>query len=119
MVGAVQGKGYCGADCACFASGTESMKISFTLNGNIVEVEAPPRVTLLQLLREYLGLTGPKPGCEVGEKGGQEPFLIQWLGPSRSMGEKVPDPFSHPAGLVHQEAEGEKVPDLFSLHAFV
>jgi carbon-monoxide dehydrogenase small subunit len=45
------------------------MKITFTLNGEPVEVEAPASISLLQLLREYLGLTGPKPGCEVGECG--------------------------------------------------
>lgn len=45
------------------------MKIAFTLNGNPVEVAAPPQISLLRLLREYLGLTGPKPGCEVGECG--------------------------------------------------
>jgi carbon-monoxide dehydrogenase small subunit len=45
------------------------MKISFTLNGNPVQVEAPAGTTLLQLLREHLGLTGPKPGCEIGECG--------------------------------------------------
>jgi carbon-monoxide dehydrogenase small subunit len=45
------------------------MKIQFTLNGNPVEVEAPPDMTLLHLLRETLGLTGSKPGCEVGECG--------------------------------------------------
>lgn len=45
------------------------MKITFTLNGNPVEVEAPASISLLQLLREHLGLTGPKPGCEVGECG--------------------------------------------------
>jgi carbon-monoxide dehydrogenase small subunit len=45
------------------------MKISFTLNGDPVEVDAPANTSLLQLLREYLGLTGPKPGCEIGECG--------------------------------------------------
>jgi carbon-monoxide dehydrogenase small subunit len=45
------------------------MKIEFTLNGRPVEVEAPAHITLLQLLREHLGLTGSKPGCEVGECG--------------------------------------------------
>ena len=45
------------------------MKIAFTLNGNPVEVEAPANITLLHLLREHLGLTGSKPGCEVGECG--------------------------------------------------
>jgi carbon-monoxide dehydrogenase small subunit len=45
------------------------MKIGFTLNGLAVKVEAPANITLLHLLREYLGLTGSKPGCEVGECG--------------------------------------------------
>jgi carbon-monoxide dehydrogenase small subunit len=45
------------------------MKIAFTLNGDPVEVEAPASISLLRLLREYLDLTGPKPGCEVGECG--------------------------------------------------
>jgi carbon-monoxide dehydrogenase small subunit len=45
------------------------MKIAFTLNGSRVEVEAPANISLLHLLREHLGLTGPKPGCEIGECG--------------------------------------------------
>jgi carbon-monoxide dehydrogenase small subunit len=45
------------------------MKIQFNLNGCPIEVEAPAGMTLLHLLRETLGLTGSKPGCEVGECG--------------------------------------------------
>jgi carbon-monoxide dehydrogenase small subunit len=45
------------------------MRIEFTLNGEAIQVEAPASITLLHLLREYLGLTGSKPGCEVGECG--------------------------------------------------
>jgi aerobic carbon-monoxide dehydrogenase small subunit len=45
------------------------MKIEFTLNGNPIQIEAPSDITLLHLLREHLGLTGPKPGCEIGECG--------------------------------------------------
>jgi carbon-monoxide dehydrogenase small subunit len=45
------------------------MKIEFTLNGEAIRVEAPASTTLLQLLREHFGLTGSKPGCEVGECG--------------------------------------------------
>lgn len=45
------------------------MKITFVLNGKPVMVDAPSHITLLDLLREYLGLTGSKPGCEVGECG--------------------------------------------------
>ncbi len=45
------------------------MMIEFTLNNQPVRVEAPPDVTLLALLRDYLNLTGTKEGCEVGECG--------------------------------------------------
>lgn len=45
------------------------MKIEFTLNGSPVSVEAPARISLLTLLREYLNLTGTKEGCGIGECG--------------------------------------------------
>ena len=45
------------------------MKIAFTLNGLAVEVDTPADRTLLSLLRDQLGLTGTKLGCEVGECG--------------------------------------------------
>ncbi len=45
------------------------MQIEFTLNGKAVKVEAPADISLLTLLRDYLGLTGTKEGCEVGECG--------------------------------------------------
>ncbi len=45
------------------------MLIQFTLNHESVAVEAPPDITLLTLLRDYLGMTGAKVGCEIGECG--------------------------------------------------
>jgi carbon-monoxide dehydrogenase small subunit len=45
------------------------MKIEFTLNGEPCSVEAPAQVSLLHLLRDYVGLTGTKEGCGVGECG--------------------------------------------------
>jgi len=45
------------------------MKINFTLNGQPVTVDTPANVTLLTLLRDNLGMTGTKDGCEVGECG--------------------------------------------------
>jgi carbon-monoxide dehydrogenase small subunit len=45
------------------------VRIAFVLNGEAVELETQASVTLLHLLREQLGLTGPKPGCEIGECG--------------------------------------------------
>ena len=41
----------------------------FTLNGEQVEVAFAPHKTLLEVLREDLGLTGTKHGCELGECG--------------------------------------------------
>jgi carbon-monoxide dehydrogenase small subunit len=45
------------------------MNIEFTLNGSPTRVEAPADITLLKLLRDTLGLTGTKCGCEIGECG--------------------------------------------------
>lgn len=45
------------------------MRIHFSLNGNVVDVDVPASTTLLSLLRATLGLTGSKPACEVGECG--------------------------------------------------
>jgi carbon-monoxide dehydrogenase small subunit len=44
-------------------------KISFILNGEPVEVEIEPHLTLLQLLRDHLELMGTKEGCSMGECG--------------------------------------------------
>ncbi len=43
--------------------------VRFILNGQEVSVKSPPTFTLLRLLRERLGLTGAKAGCERGECG--------------------------------------------------
>jgi len=43
--------------------------LSFTLNGEPVEAEVEPQLTLLQLLRDTLELTGTKEGCGMGECG--------------------------------------------------
>jgi carbon-monoxide dehydrogenase small subunit len=43
--------------------------ISFILNGELIEVEIDPHLTLLQLLRDRLELTGTKEGCGMGECG--------------------------------------------------
>jgi xanthine dehydrogenase YagT iron-sulfur-binding subunit len=46
------------------------MSVSLTINGVVREVAlADPRVTLLDLLREQLGLTGAKKGCDRGQCG--------------------------------------------------
>src|SRR5215469_17850360 len=43
--------------------------VAFTLNGEAVQVSFSPHKTLLEVLREDLGLTGTKHGCELGECG--------------------------------------------------
>ncbi|HEX8137521.1 MAG TPA: (2Fe-2S)-binding protein [Pyrinomonadaceae bacterium] len=43
--------------------------IEFTLNGEPVEAAFAPHKTLLEVLREDLGLMGTKHGCELGECG--------------------------------------------------
>ena len=44
-------------------------QLSLTVNGEIHEVLVPVHKTLLEVLREDLGLTGTKHGCELGECG--------------------------------------------------
>jgi len=46
-----------------------NVHLSLTLNGEPAEVSFAPYKTLLELLREDLGLTGTKHGCELGECG--------------------------------------------------
>src|SRR5579862_4820597 len=48
---------------------TEKTTISLKVNGEPVEVAFAPHKTLLEVLREDLGLTGTKHGCELGECG--------------------------------------------------
>jgi carbon-monoxide dehydrogenase small subunit len=43
--------------------------ITLKVNGEAVEVAFAPHKTLLEVLREDLGLTGTKHGCELGECG--------------------------------------------------
>ena len=43
--------------------------LSFTPNGDPIEVVCKDNMTLLDLLRDKLGLTGTKKGCEQGECG--------------------------------------------------
>jgi aerobic-type carbon monoxide dehydrogenase small subunit (CoxS/CutS family) len=43
--------------------------VDFTLNGERRQITVDPRLTLLEVLRESLFLTGAKEGCGVGECG--------------------------------------------------
>jgi xanthine dehydrogenase YagT iron-sulfur-binding subunit len=47
----------------------EKITVSLTVNGVPREIAVAPWVTLLDALRERLGLTGPKKGCDHGQCG--------------------------------------------------
>lgn len=45
------------------------MKINFVLNDKTIDIDVPPDRRVIDLLREDLGMTGPKEGCGAGECG--------------------------------------------------
>ncbi len=47
----------------------QKVHLQLVVNGEMLEVAASPHKTLLEVLREDLGLTGTKHGCELGECG--------------------------------------------------
>ncbi|MDJ0937119.1 MAG: (2Fe-2S)-binding protein, partial [Kiloniellales bacterium] len=47
----------------------EAHSIGFAVNGRSVEAQAPPATRLSVVLREELGLTGTKVGCDAGDCG--------------------------------------------------
>ena len=56
-----------GGDTMTALPGKSSVKL--TINGKATTVEVAPWTTLLDLLREYLNLTGTKKGCDHGQCG--------------------------------------------------
>ena len=44
-------------------------RITFTVNGEVEQVNVPSHMTMLQMLRQELSLTGTKNGCTAGECG--------------------------------------------------
>src|SRR5438876_10667152 len=44
---------------------TQTIPVSFTLNGRLQELEVEPHELLLDVVRERLGLTGVKRSCDV------------------------------------------------------
>jgi xanthine dehydrogenase YagT iron-sulfur-binding subunit len=47
----------------------EKVPLQLEINGQLQNLSVEPRVTLLDLLREQLGLTGTKKGCDHGQCG--------------------------------------------------
>jgi xanthine dehydrogenase YagT iron-sulfur-binding subunit len=50
-------------------AGTDTVKVSFKINGKDYTLDVDPRTTLLDALRERLHLTGSKKGCDHGQCG--------------------------------------------------
>jgi xanthine dehydrogenase YagT iron-sulfur-binding subunit len=48
---------------------TGTADVAFTVNGKAAKLAVDPRATLLDTLRETLGLTGTKKGCDHGQCG--------------------------------------------------
>ncbi|MBI2878344.1 MAG: 2Fe-2S iron-sulfur cluster binding domain-containing protein, partial [Candidatus Rokubacteria bacterium] len=70
-------------------------RLTLRVNGEEVQVLAPVHKTLLEVLREELGLTGTKHGCELGECGtctvllDGEPVLSCLLLPVECQGREI------------------------------
>jgi carbon-monoxide dehydrogenase small subunit len=47
------------------------MRTSFRVNGQMVRSEVEPRVLLVDLPRDEIGLTGTKIGCDTGQCGNE------------------------------------------------
>lgn len=54
---------------AAESAGVGTVPLRITINGQAHQLTIDPRVTLLDLLRENLGLTGTKKGCDHGQCG--------------------------------------------------
>jgi xanthine dehydrogenase YagT iron-sulfur-binding subunit len=52
-----------------YAERSEAVSLSLRVNGSVHQLEIEPRVTLLDVLRERLRLTGTKKGCDHGQCG--------------------------------------------------
>jgi aerobic carbon-monoxide dehydrogenase small subunit len=57
---------------------TEKVSIHLSVNGEQKEVMVRPADTLLSTLRDQLGLTGAKPGCENGDCGACTILVDGW-----------------------------------------
>jgi xanthine dehydrogenase YagT iron-sulfur-binding subunit len=60
-----------GAGCAAVSDGARPTAAAtrVTVNGRVHQLELEPRASLLDVLREQLGLTGAKKGCDHGQCG--------------------------------------------------
>jgi xanthine dehydrogenase YagT iron-sulfur-binding subunit len=64
-----QGEGTYAPEMTSSSAPVGAMNITLTVNGTDSSLSIDPRVTLLDALREHLGLTGSKKGCDHGQCG--------------------------------------------------
>ncbi|MBV7700172.1 (2Fe-2S)-binding protein [Streptomyces sp. TRM70350] len=67
--GLIGGPSVFGAEPAAAAGASPSSRVALTVNGERRTVTVDNRTSLLDLLREHLGLTGSKKGCNAGACG--------------------------------------------------
>ena len=63
------GQEYTGQESAMASSSAGETTLELNINGQLQTLSIEPRVTLLDALRETLGLTGSKKGCDHGQCG--------------------------------------------------
>ena len=66
---ALPGVGQAQTNASAALPASMNMKVSFSVNGKLRELELDTRTTLLDALREHLHLTGTKKGCDHGQCG--------------------------------------------------
>src|SRR5690242_3673614 len=54
------------AGCGSHETAESTVRLRMRVNGQPTDVEVDTRTSLLDMLREYLGLTGTKKGCDQG-----------------------------------------------------
>ena len=69
VVGAAALRGEAEAASATVLPAGEPVALTLRVNGQSRPLSVLPRTTLLEALREHLGMAGTKPGCERGECG--------------------------------------------------
>ena len=67
--------------------------VVLTVNGRVRELPVEPRVSLLDALREQLGLTGSKKGCDQGTCGA----CTVWVDGRRVLAGLLPDTWPSPS----------------------
>src|SRR3954471_12914409 len=57
------------AETTAHDASADTVEVRLTINGRETKLQLDPRVTLLDALRDRLGLTGSKKGCDAGQCG--------------------------------------------------